>query len=118
MCVQGSTNGTNGIQISFMVLPTLSSITKILLSNTDKIIKVTKPGFYDQTAQPNRNSETSGYRPGPKSGGWAHNSNNRPAKYCHILYVLVTDMLHKSVGSTVGMRVGRCVSRGRDTTSV
>ena len=34
------------------------------------------------------------------------------------IYVCVTDMLHKSVGSTVGMRVGRCVSRGRDTTSV
>ena len=58
--------------------------TKKLLSNTDRIIKVTKPGYYDQTAQPRRNSETSGYRPGPKSGGWAHNSNNRPAKYCHI----------------------------------
>ena len=30
----------------------------------------------------------------------------------------LTDMLHKSVGSTVGIRVGRCVSHGRDTTSV
>ena len=35
-----------------------------------------------------------------------------------VIYVCVTDMLHKSVGSTVGMRVGRCVSHGRDTTSV
>ena len=35
-----------------------------------------------------------------------------------VIYVCVTDMLHKNVGSTVGMRVGRCVSRDRDTMSV
>ena len=35
-----------------------------------------------------------------------------------VIYVCVTDTLHKSVGSTVGKRVDRCVSQGRDTTSV
>ena len=36
----------------------------------------------------------------------------------NVIYVCVTDMLHKSVGSTVRTRVGRCVSHGRDTMSV
>ena len=35
-----------------------------------------------------------------------------------VKYVCVTDMLHKGCGSTVGMRVGRCVSHGRATKSV
>ena len=34
------------------------------------------------------------------------------------IYVCVMDTLHKSVGLTVGMRVGRCVSHVRDATSV
>ena len=34
------------------------------------------------------------------------------------IYVCAMDTLHKSVGLTVGMRVGRCVSHVRDVMSV
>ena len=38
--------------------------------------------------------------------------------YSVAIYVCAMDTLHKSVGLTVGMRVGRCVSHVRDVMSV
>ena len=88
--------------------------------NIDKVHRVTA---HSQASVPDRSGRM--YRPAYRANtvkGRPGNNNNtiRVVTYLPniVIYLCVTDMLHKSVGSTVGMRVGRCVSRGRDTMSV